>query len=51
MGQAAREPSTALYVARQPTLDEHGRVFGYELLYRAAAGETTCSVESATANG
>lgn len=46
MGQTAREPSTALYVARQPILDEHGRVYGYELLYRAAAGETTCSVES-----
>jgi EAL and modified HD-GYP domain-containing signal transduction protein len=29
-------------VARQPILDERGRVFGYELLYRHAAGATAC---------
>ena len=46
MGQATRESSTAVYVARQPILDERGRVFGYELLYRAAPGDTSCSVES-----
>jgi c-di-GMP-related signal transduction protein len=46
MGQATREPSTALYVARQPILDEYGRVFGYELLYRGARDATSCSVES-----
>ena len=46
MGHATREPSTALYVARQPILDEHGRVFGYELLYRGTSGDTTCSVKS-----
>src|SRR5687767_3126793 len=46
MGQATREPSTALYVARQPILDEHGRVFGYELLYRGGRDATSCSVES-----
>ena len=46
MGQATREPSTALYVARQPILDEQGRVFGYELLYRGARDATSCSVES-----
>jgi EAL and modified HD-GYP domain-containing signal transduction protein len=34
----------ALYVARQPILDERCRVFGYELLYRGAADETACSM-------
>ena len=29
--------SETLHVARQPILDERGRVFGYELLYRRAA--------------
>ena len=38
--------SQALHVARQPILDERGRVFGYELLYRQAPGDTAC-----TANG
>ena len=38
--------SQALHVARQPILDERGRVFGYELLYRHAPGDTAC-----TANG
>lgn len=28
-----------LYVARQPILDDHGRVFGYELLYRLDADD------------
>jgi c-di-GMP-related signal transduction protein len=46
MAQATRESPTALYVARQPILDEHGRVFGYELLYRGAAGDTSCAVKS-----
>ena len=44
--QAARESQTALYVARQPILDEHGRVFGYELLYRGAANDTACVVRA-----
>ena len=30
------------YVARQPILDASGQVFGYELLYRAAADAETC---------
>jgi len=30
------------YVARQAILDVKGRVFGYELLYRAAPGDTAC---------
>jgi EAL and modified HD-GYP domain-containing signal transduction protein len=46
MGPTASEPSTALYVARQPILDEGGRVFGYELLYRSAPGAASCSLES-----
>ena len=31
--------ATQLYVARQPILDLQGQVFGYELLYRLAAGD------------
>ncbi len=50
MGQIANEPLTSLYIARQPILDEHGRVFGYELLYRAAAGDAACSLESELAS-
>jgi EAL and modified HD-GYP domain-containing signal transduction protein len=50
MGQTASAPSTALYIARQPILDEHGRVFGYELLYRAAPGDASCSLESELAS-
>jgi EAL and modified HD-GYP domain-containing signal transduction protein len=46
MGQTTSEPATALYIARQPILDEHGRVFGYELLYRGAASDSSCSLES-----
>ena len=34
-----------LHVARQPILDERGRVFGYELLYRHAAGDTSCTAD------
>ena len=30
------------FVARQPILDASGHVFGYELLYRAAADATSC---------
>src|SRR5262245_29990469 len=37
----ARESET-LHVARQPILDERGRVFGYELLYRGSAGDVSC---------
>lgn len=36
---------TALYVARQPILDDRGRVFGYELLYRDAPGDTSCTAD------
>lgn len=48
--QAARESQSALYVARQPILDEHGRVFGYELLYRGAANDTACVVRAGIAS-
>ena len=46
MAQAAHQSPTALCVARQPILDEQGQVFGYELLYRGAPGDTTCAVKS-----
>jgi EAL and modified HD-GYP domain-containing signal transduction protein len=34
-----------LHVARQPILDERGRVFGYELLYRREASDTSCTAD------
>jgi EAL and modified HD-GYP domain-containing signal transduction protein len=40
----ARE-SEAVHVARQPILDARGTVFGYELLYRSAAGDTSCTAD------
>ena len=33
----------AVSVARQPILDHAGHIFGYELLYRAAEGDSTWS--------
>jgi EAL and modified HD-GYP domain-containing signal transduction protein len=36
-----RTPAT--YVARQPILDQNRKVFGYELLYRAEAGDLACT--------
>jgi EAL and modified HD-GYP domain-containing signal transduction protein len=36
---------TDAYVARQAILDARGRVFGYELLYRASPGDTTCRLD------
>ncbi len=36
------DPREAIYVARQPILDASGNVFGYELLYRAGAQDTSC---------
>ena len=50
MAQATDQSPTALCVARQPILDEHGQVFGYELLYRGAPGDTTCAVKSELAS-
>src|SRR5437660_950438 len=32
-----------VYVARQPILRPTGRIFGYELLYRGAATDTSCN--------
>ena len=40
----------SLYVARQPILDERGRVFGYELLYRHSAGATACVADGDVAS-
>jgi EAL and modified HD-GYP domain-containing signal transduction protein len=36
------DPREGAYVARQPSLDASGRVFGYELLYRAEADAVSC---------
>ena len=38
------------FVARQPILDETGRVFGYELLYRDRETDTACVMESDAAS-
>ena len=46
MTPATRDSRTALYIARQPILDESGLVFGYELLYRGAPGDTSCAARS-----
>ena len=50
MTQSHESPSQ-IFVARQPILDSHNRVFGYELLYRAAQTHTYYSgnVELASA--
>jgi c-di-GMP-related signal transduction protein len=42
--EQTRERET-LHVARQPILDERGRVFGYELLYRHGAGDLSCTAD------
>ena len=42
LNASTSDPSASIYVARQPILDERGRVFGYELLYRHAPGATSC---------
>src|SRR6185503_7567312 len=42
---ATAEPRTMVHVARQPILDAHNRVFGYELLYRATQTDTSCTAE------
>jgi EAL and modified HD-GYP domain-containing signal transduction protein len=39
---AAVDSRDRAYIARQPILDVHGRVFGYELLYRASGGAAHC---------
>ena len=36
------DPREGVHVARQPILDASGNVFGYELLYRASAKDSTC---------
>jgi len=38
----AQNSTTQVYIARQPIFDLNGRVFGYELLYRHRAADTTC---------
>ena len=42
LNASASDAPMSVYVARQPILDERGRVFGYELLYRHAPGATSC---------
>jgi EAL and modified HD-GYP domain-containing signal transduction protein len=37
--------SETVHIARQPILDERGRVFGYELLYRQAAQDVSCTAD------
>lgn len=42
MTPPTRNLPATVYVARQPILDDRGRVFGYELLYRHAIDATSC---------
>jgi EAL and modified HD-GYP domain-containing signal transduction protein len=44
--QATDAPPRLVHVARQPIFDARGQVFGYELLYRAGSGETSCVIPS-----
>ena len=50
-----RDVREGAYVARQPILNAGGKVFGYELLYRAAAADASCreahDVAAAAAGG
>src|SRR5687767_5441039 len=41
----APEARSVVQVARQPILDAHGVVFGYELLYRATMTDTSCTAD------
>jgi EAL and modified HD-GYP domain-containing signal transduction protein len=41
--ELGHDPRDAVYVARQPILLPSGRVYGYELLYRAAESDTSCT--------
>jgi c-di-GMP-related signal transduction protein len=50
MMQLASDSRHTVYVARQPILDHSGDVFGYELLYRGTAADTTCSAEGDVAS-
>jgi EAL and modified HD-GYP domain-containing signal transduction protein len=43
-------PRDTVYVARQPILHASGQVFGYELLYRGTAIETSCLAPGDTAS-
>lgn len=43
------DPRDTVYIARQPILRASGRVFGYELLYRAEANDTDCTTAGDTA--
>src|SRR6266850_2259531 len=43
MLQADPPPTYALHVARQAFLTASGQVFGYELLYRSAEADTSCT--------
>ena len=37
------DPRDTICVARQPIVDQSGKVFGYELLYRGGTDDTTCT--------
>lgn len=42
---SSKSTPATLCVARQPILDPNEQVFGYELLYRAAPGDTACTTD------
>jgi c-di-GMP-related signal transduction protein len=43
MSSIGLDPRNNVCVARQPILDHVGRVYGYELLYRAATDALACT--------
>lgn len=44
------DPRDTVYVARQPIVDQAGKIFGYELLYRAAAADSACTTAAELAS-
>lgn len=47
----AHESDNSLrFVARQPILDTHENIYGYELLFRRSAGHTFCGVNNSAAS-
>src|SRR5262245_11205713 len=47
--QASNTVDRLVHLARQPILDGQGQLFGYELLYRGDAADTSCLLQNGTA--
>ncbi len=49
-GPALARPTASVHVGRQPILDVHGHVYGYELLFRGTAQAPMAGVQAADAD-